>query len=365
MPVLHSVLRRKPLVLGASAVSVATVLVLTTTASGQSAPDAESAGAAPEGEAQDENNSEQVDDVLFAIHGGAGGLSRDEMGPGEEREFRTALTRALRAGHREISRDGSSTDAVESAITVLEDSPLFNAGKGAVFNTDAENALDASIMDGRTLDSGAVTGTRHIKNPISLSRQIMDNSDHVMLDGEGAELYAQHRGIDLVTQDYFFTEDRWESLRDAKDGKPDFDFGETNTVGAVGLDNEGNLAAGTSTGGLTNKPVGRIGDSPIIGAGTYADNDAAAVSATGTGELFIRQSVAHDISAQVEYADRSIEQSAGAAIDQTEEIGGEDTGGVIALDHDGSLALVFNTTSMYRGYVTEDGEIVVKLFGDE
>src|SRR5690625_3553689 len=237
MPVLHSVLRRKPLVLGASAVSAATVLVRTTTASGQSAPDAESAGAAPEGEAQDENNSEQVDDVLFAIHGGAGGLSRDEMGPGEEREFRKALTRALRAGHREIRQNGSSTDAVESAITVLEDSPIFNAGKGAVFNTDAENALDASIMDGQTLDSGAVTGTRHITNPISLSREIMDNSDHVMLDGEGAELFAQHRGIDLVTQDYFFTEDRCEALWDDKGGESNSGIGENNTVGDVGLDN--------------------------------------------------------------------------------------------------------------------------------
>lgn len=313
----------------------------------------------------DENTTELVEDVVFAIHGGAGTIRREDLTPSLEREYRTALTQAVRAGHREIRRGGDSTAAVEAAINIMEDSPLFNAGKGAVFTTDAENALDASIMDGETLDTGAVTGTKHIKNPISLSRDLMENSRHVLLSGEGAELYAQQRGIELVTQDYFFTERRWESLMAAKDGKSDFEFGETNTVGAVGIDRDGNLAAGTSTGGLTNKPVGRIGDSPIIGAGTYADNDTMAASATGTGELFIRQAVTHDISAQMEYLDRSVDQAAGVAIDKTEEIGGEDTGGVIALDHDQNLAFVFNTAGMYRGYVTEDGEIVVKIFDDE
>ncbi|MGH3357703.1 MAG: isoaspartyl peptidase/L-asparaginase family protein [Nocardioidaceae bacterium] len=313
----------------------------------------------------DPNITERADNVVFAIHGGAGTILREDLTPELERQYREALTTAVQAGYNEIQQGHDSTDAVEAAINTMEDSPLFNAGKGAVFNTDAENELDASMMDGSTLDAGAVTGTHHIKNPISLSREIMENSRHLMLAGEGAELYAQHRGIDLVTQDYFFTERRWNSLRDAKDGKPDFEWGETNTVGAVGIDSDGDLAAGTSTGGLTNKPVGRIGDSPIIGAGTYADNDTMAASATGTGELFIRQSVTHDISAQMEYAGARVDRAAGNAIDKTEEIGGADSGGVIALDHDKNLAFVFNTAGMYRGYVTEDGEVVVKIFGDE
>lgn len=234
-----------------------------------------------------------------------------------------------------------------------------------MFTTDAQNELDSSIMDGATLDTGAVTGVKHIKNPISLARDLMENSRHVLLAGDGAELYAQHRDFELVTQDYFFTERRWNALLNAKGGESNFNFGETNTVGAVGVDRRGDLAAGTSTGGLTNKPVGRIGDSPIVGAGTYADNDTMGASATGTGELFIRQAVTHDISAQMEWADRPVAEAANAAIDKTEEIGGEDTGGVIALDHDRNLALVFNTDGMYRGYATADGEIVVRIFADD
>lgn len=315
--------------------------------------------------AQDENTTETASDVVFAIHGGAGTIEREDLPPELEQQYRDALTHAVRTGYQAIQRGRSSAEAVEAAINTMEDSPLFNAGKGAVFTTDAENELDASIMDGETLDTGAVTGVTHIKNPISLARDLMDNSRHVLLAGYGAELYAQHRDFDLVTQDYFFTERRWESLMAAKDGESEFEFGETNTVGAVGMDRRGNLAAGTSTGGLTNKPVGRIGDSPIIGAGTYASNQTMAASATGTGELFIRQAVTHDISAQMEYLQRPVAQAAGAAIDKTEAIGGEDTGGVIALDHDNNLAFVFNTAGMYRGYATSDGEIVVRIFGDE
>jgi beta-aspartyl-peptidase (threonine type) len=247
----------------------------------------------------------------------------------------------------------------------LEDSALFNAGKGAVFTTDAQNELDASIMDGASLDTGAVTGVTHIKNPIRLARALMEHSRHVLMAGYGAELFAQHRGFDLVTQDYFFTQRRWDALLAAKRGESTFNFGEPGTVGAVGLDQQGNLAAGTSTGGLTNKPVGRIGDSPIVGAGTYANNGTVAASATGTGELFIRQAVTHDISAQIEYLHRPVDKAAGAAIDKTEEIGGQDTGGVIALDSRHNLAFVFNTTGMYRGYATADGKIVVKIFADE
>jgi len=326
---------------------------------------AEQTRTVPTRQQEDPNTSELVHDVVFALHGGAGTIRREDLTPDLERQYREALTRAVRAGFDTVRRGGSSIDAVEAAIVVLEDSPLFNAGKGAVFTTDAGHELDASIMDGRSLDTGAVTGVRHIKNPISLARDLMQNSRHVLLAGEGAELYAQHRGVDLVTQDYFFTERRWQSFLTAKAGNPTFNFGETGTVGAVALDQRGNLAAGTSTGGLTNKPVGRIGDSPIVGAGTYARNGSVAASATGTGELFIRQAVTHDISAQIEYLNRRVDQAAGAAIDRTEEIGGADTGGVIALDPRRNLAFVFNTSGMYRAYATGDGRIVVKIFADE
>jgi beta-aspartyl-peptidase (threonine type) len=311
------------------------------------------------------NHSELVRNVVFAIHGGAGTIRREDLSPELEERYRNALTRALRRGYRVLQRGGDSTDAVEDAITSMEDSPLFNAGKGAVFTTDAANELDASIMDGETLDAGAVTGTTHIRNPISLAHEIMDRSRHLLFAGEGAELYAAHRGFELVTQDYFFTGRRWRSLLSAKGGESNFNFGETNTVGAIGIDEEDDLAAGTSTGGLTNKPVGRIGDSPIIGAGTYANNDTVAASATGTGELFIRQVVTHDISAQMDYLNLRVDRAAGRAIDKTAEIGGPGSGGVIALDNDQRLAFVFNTDGMYRGYVTEEGEIVVKIFADE
>ena len=313
----------------------------------------------------DPNSSELVNNVVFAIHGGSGTIRREDLSPELEQQYRDALTQAVRTGFETIDRGGSSVEAVEAAITVLEDSPLFNAGKGAVFTTDAQNELDASIMDGASLDTGAVTGVTHIKNPISLARELMEQSRHVLMAGYGAELFAQHRGLDLVTQDYFFTERRWNSLLAAKRGESRFNFGETETVGAVGMDQDGNLAAGTSTGGLTNKPVGRIGDSPIIGAGTYARNDTAAASATGTGELFIRRAVTHDISAQIEYLHSRVDKAAGAAIDKTEEIGGQNTGGVIALDSRKNLAFVFNTDGMFRGYATADGEIVIKIFADE
>lgn len=312
-----------------------------------------------------EGNGEVVEDVVFAIHGGAGTLRREDFTPELEAQYREALTEAVRRGYEVINNGGDSVEAAEAAITFMEDSPLFNAGKGAVFTTDAANELDASIMDGSSLDAGAVTGVTHIKNPISLARELMENSRHVMLAGYGAELYAQHRGFDLVTQDYFFTQRRWDSLLQAKGGSTDFNFGETETVGAIGLDQDGDLAAGTSTGGLTNKPVGRIGDSPIIGAGTYANNDTVAVSATGTGELFIQQVAAYRVSAAMEYAHMKVDKAAQEAIDKVAEIGGPDSGGLIALDSKGTLAMPFNTAGMYRGYATEDGEIVVKIFGDE
>jgi beta-aspartyl-peptidase (threonine type) len=310
-------------------------------------------------------NSDAVENIVFAIHGGAGTLRREDFTPRLEARYRNNLRRAVQSGYEVLNAGGTSVEAVEAAITFLEDSELFNAGKGAVMTTDAGHELDASIMDGSNLDAGAVTGVKHIKNPISLARTLMENSRHVLLAGDGAELYAQHRDFDLVTQDYFFTERRWKSLLDAKAGSTDFNFGETETVGAVALDQTDNLAAGTSTGGLTNKPVGRIGDSPIIGAGTYANNDTVAVSATGTGELFIRQVASFRVSAGMEYAGLGVADAAQAAVDKVAEIGGPDSGGVIALDKDGNLAMPFNTSGMYRGYATADGQIVVAIFGDE
>jgi beta-aspartyl-peptidase (threonine type) len=305
-----------------------------------------------------------VRDVVFAIHGGAGTITRENTPPELEAQYREALTEALRRGDAVIREGGGAVDAVEAAITYLEDSPLFNAGKGAVFTTDAAHELDASIMDGKTLDTGAVTGVMHIRNPITLAHEVMDASRHVMFAGQGAELFAVHRGFKLVTQDYFFTDRRWQSLLSAKRGDSSFNFGiVTGTVGAVALDANGELAAGTSTGGLTNKPVGRIGDSPIIGAGTYANSETVAVSATGTGEFFIRQVVAHDISALMDYAHMPVRRAAETAIGKVAALGGD--GGVIALDSRGNLATPFNTAGMFRGYVTRDGRFVVKMFGDE
>jgi L-asparaginase / beta-aspartyl-peptidase len=314
----------------------------------------------PSGEARAAGPQDPVSDVVFAIHGGAGTIRRSDLTPEQERAYRQALTTALEAGQAVLRRRGDATDAVKAAIVTMEDSELFNAGKGAVFTTDAGQELDASIMDGNDLDTGAVTGVEHIKNPILLADAVRTGSRHVMFAGYGAELFARAKGFELVTQEYFHTDRRFQSLLNAKGGKPEFEFG---TVGAVALDREGDLAAGTSTGGLTNKPVGRIGDSPIIGAGTYANNDTAAVSATGTGEFFIRQVVGHEISAAMEYADLPVDGAARRGIEKVEQLGGD--GGVIALDGQGDLAMPFNTEGMYRGYVTRDGKVVTKIYGDE
>jgi L-asparaginase / beta-aspartyl-peptidase len=311
-------------------------------------------------EARGAGPQQNVRDVVFAIHGGAGTIRREDLTPEQEKAYRDALTVALQAGRDVLDRGGEATDAVKAAIVTMEDSELFNAGKGAVFTTDAGHELDASIMDGDTLDTGAVTGVEHIKNPILLADEVRETSRHVMFAGYGAELFAQDRGFDLVTQDYFHTDRRFQSLLNAKRGRSEFEFG---TVGAVALDRDGDLAAGTSTGGLTNKPVGRIGDSPIIGAGTYANNATAAVSATGTGEFFIRQVVGHEISAAMEHGRMSVDDAAEAAIGKVEDLGGD--GGVIALDGRGRLATPINTAGMYRGYVTKDGKTVTKIFADE
>ncbi|HEX7118167.1 MAG TPA: isoaspartyl peptidase/L-asparaginase, partial [Longimicrobiales bacterium] len=267
--------------------------------------------------------------IAIAIHGGAGTIRRGDMTPEAEKAYRAKLEEALRAGYAVLEDGGTSLDAVVAAITVMEDSPLFNAGKGAVFTNAGTNELDAAIMDGATLRAGAVAGVKTVKNPILLARAVMERSPHVMLAGAGAEAFAAEQGLELVDPEYFFTQHRWDALQRIKAeeaGKPvsepqgpqaffpdDRKFG---TVGAVALDRHGNLAAGTSTGGMTNKRWGRIGDSPIIGAGTYANNASCAVSATGHGEYFIRNVVAHDICARVEYGGQTLEEAANYVVMQ-------------------------------------------------
>jgi beta-aspartyl-peptidase (threonine type) len=278
-----------------------------------------------------------------------------------------------------LEKGGSSLDAVEAAIRLMEDSPLFNAGKGAVFTSAGTNELDASIMDGKTLKAGAVAGLKHIRNPISLARMVMERSPHVMMVAEGAEAFAQQQGVPFVDQKYFFTEQRWNDLQRIKEaekkkseqgkdksgpvekpkGMLEHKFG---TVGAVALDRNGNLAAGTSTGGMTNKRFGRVGDSPIIGAGTYANNQTCAVSATGDGEYFIRLGVARDISALMEYKGLSAAEASRTVIEKVGRLGGG--GGVIVLDKDGSIAMPFNTSGMYRGSIDSNGKLYVEIYKD-
>lgn len=306
----------------------------------------------------------------LAIHGGAGTIRKSELTPDQEAAYQNGLKGALLAGHEILKEGGSSLDAVEAAVRALEDCHLFNAGKGAVFTSDGKNELDASIMDGRTLKAGAVANVRHIKNPVSLARCVMEKTSHVMLVGRGAEAFAEEQGIELMPDSYFYTERRWENLQKVKalernSGAPDFNGGDEvhGTVGAVALDRNGNLAAATSTGGMTNKRFGRVGDSPIIGAGVYADNQTCAVSATGHGEYFIRLAVAHGISAAMEYRNLSLKEASELLIlKKLPALGG--TGGVIAIDRKGTIAMPFNTEGMYRGYWLSGGEPVVKIYSE-
>lgn len=316
----------------------------------------------------------------FVIHGGAGTILRSNMTPQTEADYRAKLTEALQAGYNILKNDGTSLDAVEAAIRILEDSPLFNAGKGAVLTSAGTVELDASIMDGRTRMAGAVADVKRIKNPISLARIVMEQSPNVLLVGDGAEAFARERGIELVSPDYFITDRRLKELQRAKEKEKQdqqttppkssrvgsntlpIDVEGMGTVGAVALDKHGNLAAATSTGGKTNKRVGRIGDSPIIGAGTFADNRTCAVSATGDGEYFIRSIAAYDISALMEYKGMSVADASRAVIEKIGKMGG--TGGVIALDSHGNFALPFNSEGMYRGWVGADGKIVVEIYKD-
>ncbi len=308
----------------------------------------------------------------LVMHGGAGTILRGSMTPEMETAYRSKIDEALRAGHGVLSEGGSSVDAVVAAIVVLEESPLFNAGKGAVFTAEGTNSLDASIMDGSTLRAGAVAGVETIRNPIRLARAVMDHSPHVMLAGTGAEVFAAEQGIEQVDPSHFYTERRWEALQRAKRaeaGEPQaraltpaearaFKFG---TVGVIALDARGNIAAGTSTGGMTNKKWGRIGDSPIIGAGTYA-NENCGISATGWGEYFIRNVVAYDICARMEYREITLEESARAMIMEQLEAQEPETGGIVGLDAEGNIVMMFNTPGMYRGYIDADGRVEVAIY---
>ncbi len=312
----------------------------------------------------------------LVIHGGAGVIERKSLTPEVEAQYRAALSQAREAGYAILEKGGTSLDAVVAAIQVMEDSPLFNAGKGAVFNADGFCDLDASIMDGRTQAAGAISGVRRIKNPITLARAVMEKSEHVMLAGEGAERFAQKIGFEFVPNEYFQTDFRRKQLEAAKlreaaaakkktsslTTSDHFDrVARYGTVGCVALDRQGNLAAGTSTGGMTNKKFGRVGDAPIIGAGTYANNATCAVSATGWGEFFIRVGVARDIAAQMEYKGSSLADAANATIAKVGQLGGD--GGVIAIDREGRVALPFNSVGMYRGFKLSTGAAAIEIFG--
>lgn len=302
----------------------------------------------------------------LVIHGGAGGNPAN-MSPEFKAESETVMLNALQAGYVILETGGTSLDAVNAAINILEDSPLFNAGKGAVFTSAETHELDASIMDGSSLNSGAVAGVKHTKNPINLARLVMEKSKHVMMAGDGAEIFGKQHGIEFVDQDYFFTESKRKALEAAiakensQSSVNTLDrFRYYGTVGAVALDQSGNLAAGTSTGGMTNKRWGRVGDSPIIGAGTYANNDSCAVSATGHGEYFIRLTIARDIAALMEYKGLSVEEASRVVIhEKLTDLGGG--GGIIAIDGDGNIAAPFNTPGMRHGYVNSNGDLVVKF----
>ena len=317
---------------------------------------------------------------VLVIHGGAGTITRQNMTEQNERAYKLSLEKALRAGYEILNSGGSSLDAVEATVKILEDNPLFNAGKGAVFTHEGKIELDAAIMNGKNLAAGSMAGVTIIKNPVSGARAVMEKSGHVMLIGKGAEAFAAEQGLDIVDPSYFYTQSRWDSLQnlikqdsiknkinkvntktlveEAKNN--DSKFG---TVGAVALDVQGNLAAATSTGGMSNKKYGRVGDVPIIGAGTYANNATCAISCTGWGEFFIRLVVAKSVSDLMEYKNLSLQKAAEEMImKKVPQLGGD--GGLIAVDKKGNFAMPFNTAGMYRGYIRSDGKAVVKIYRD-
>jgi beta-aspartyl-peptidase (threonine type) len=316
----------------------------------------------------------------LVIHGGAGAMTPQSIPPERQAEYNAALTEALMAGHAVLARGGTSLDAVEAAINVMEDNPLFNAGRGAVITAEGRNELDAAIMDGATLNAGAVAGLHHVRNPIDLARAVMERSPHVMMIGDGAETFARQQGLQMVDESYFMTPNRrqqWERMRMQDSIRADSvrragqgagysvpDERKWGTVGAVALDRHGNLAAGTSTGGMMMKRFGRVGDVPIIGAGTYANNRSCAVSATGHGEYFIRHTVAHSICALMEYGGMPLQAAADSIVmRQLSAQRGE--GGVIAMDRQGNWTMPFNSTGMFRGRIGADGRPHVGIFRGE
>lgn len=331
---------------------------------------------------------QQTSEFAIVIHGGAGTIKKENMTPDLEQQYNDKLTEAIKTGHDILKNGGTSMDAVEATIRIMEDSPLFNSGKGAVFTHDGINSLDASFMDGETLNAGAIAGVTTVKNPISLARKVMTDSDHVLLSGDGADAFAkalQDPNIEIVSNSYFYTENRFNGLQrvlarekememekaSMEDNKtamrklelkdPYFNDSKYGTVGCVALDKNGNIAAGTSTGGMTNKRYGRIGDSPIIGSGTYANNATCGVSSTGHGEYFIRAQVAYDISALMEYSGMTLKEATDKVIqDKLVKLGG--TGGIVALDHYGNVSMEFNTPGMYRAMMNDKDELVVGMF---
>lgn len=296
---------------------------------------------------------------VLVIHGGAGNITPERITPEKKGLYEQKLKEALAAGEIILASGGTAMEAVIAAVQLMEECPLFNAGKGAVFNAEGKNELDASIMDGKTLKAGAVAGVTTIKSPVAAARRVMDSSAHVLLAGRGAEEFARVQGLEIVEPDYFYTEESWQEFQKVKARLEK--EGRKGTVGAVALDEQGNLAAATSTGGMVNKKYGRIGDSPLIGAGTYANNQSCAVSCTGHGEFFIRNSVAYDVSARMLYLGETVEKASGFIVNEKLKLQGA-SGGLIALDKDGNIAMPFNTSGMFRGYVKKGEKAQVYVF---
>lgn len=306
-------------------------------------------------------------DYALALHGGAGVILRERMTPEMEAAHRVVLLEALAAGEDILKEGGAALDAVAASVRVLEDSELFNAGRGAVFTSDGKNEMDAAVMDGRTMAAGAVASVTSIRNPVDAARAVMEKTGHVLLAGVGAETFAREAGCDIVEPSYFYTEKRWQQLQKAraagKEASLDHSDHKFGTVGAVALDRAGDLAAATSTGGMTNKAWGRVGDTPVIGAGTYADNETCAVSGTGHGEYFMRFTVARDIAALMDFKGLALIEAAQSVVDRLKERGGD--GGVVSVDRTGAVAMPFNTPGMYRASVVAGSPHHVAIFADD
>ena len=322
--------------------------------------------------AENNRQKDSIPNFGIVIHGGAGTILKENLSDSLEQAYKDKLEEAIKTGHEILANGGTALEAVQRTINVMEDSPLFNSAKGAVFTNEGKNELDASIMDGKTLNAGAVAGVTNVKNPINLAYEVMTNSEHVLLSGKGAEQFAKEQGLEIVDPEYFYTENRFKAMERAREREKDksnttafYDpfvkdekFG---TVGCAALDKNGNLAAGTSTGGMSNKKYNRIGDAPIIGAGTYANNKTVAISSTGWGEYFIRGVVAYDISAMMEYKGVSLKEATAEVIQKKQpELGGN--GGVIAIDNKGNVSMEFNTSGMYRASMNSKGEMNIGIY---